>query len=56
VALIEENPRVSVGSDARLQAEKLLDVELEAMRSPKRAWFYDLRSEKWRRYSELMDT
>ena len=56
VALIEENPRVSVGSDARLHAEKLLDVELEAMRSPKRAWFYDLRSEKWRRYRELMDT
>jgi hypothetical protein len=56
MALIEENPRVSVGSDARLHAEKLLDVELEAMRSPKRAWFYDLRSEKWRRYSELMDT
>ncbi len=55
VALIEENQRVSVGSDARLYAMKLLDVELEAMRSPKRAWFHDLRSEKWRRYRELTD-
>lgn len=55
VALIEENPRVNVGSDERLYAEKLLDVELEALSSSKRAWFYDLRSEKWRRYSELMN-
>jgi hypothetical protein len=30
-------------------------VELEALRSPKRAWFFDLGSRKWRRYSEILD-
>lgn len=55
VALIEANKRVDVGSDTRLYAEKLLDVELEALSSPKRAWFYDLGSERWRRYSEFFE-
>ena len=55
VVLIEENQRVNVGSDARLYAEKLLDIELEALSSPKKAWFYDLRSGRWRRYSELLE-
>jgi Fe-S-cluster containining protein len=55
LALIEDNPKLSLGSDARPHAEKLLIMELEAMRSPKRAWYFDLGSEKWVRYSEITE-
>jgi len=54
-ALIDDNPRLSINFDGRPSAEKLLNVEFEALRSPQRAWFFDLGSEKWRRYSEILD-
>ncbi len=55
LALIDDNSRLSIRFDGRPSAEKLLNVELEALRSPQRAWFFDLGSEKWRRYSEILD-
>jgi Fe-S-cluster containining protein len=55
LAMVDDNPRLSIRFDARPSAEKLLNVELKALRSPKRAWFFDLGSRKWRRYSEILD-
>ena len=55
LAMVESNLRLGLRFDGRSSAEKLLNVELEALRSPQRAWFFDLGSEKWRRYSEILD-
>ena len=54
ISMVESNLRPGPGFDGKPSAEKLLNVELEALRSPRRAWFFDLGSEKWMRYSEIL--
>jgi Fe-S-cluster containining protein len=39
--------------EEREHAERLLRVEVEAMRKPDRAWYFDLGSKKWVKYSYL---
>ena len=56
LALIEENPRVSMGADARLSAEKLLDLQTEAAEHPGRAWYFDLGTGSWIRAGGTPDT
>jgi len=55
LAVLAENPRLRFGFEARPYAERLHDLGLEAESRPDRAWFFDLRSEKWMRYSELSE-
>jgi len=43
----------SVRFEEREYAERLLRVEIEAMKNPERAWYFDLGSEKWVRHIHL---
>jgi len=43
----------SVRFEEREHAERLLRVEVEAMKNPDRAWYFDLGSKKWVKYSYL---
>jgi len=47
-------PTGDLGPDIRPHAEKLLGLETEALKNPRRAWYYDLATGKWVRYSELL--
>ena len=51
--LLERVPSPRIRFDARPHAERLLGVEMEAIGDPGRAWYFDLRSKEWRRYTEL---
>jgi Fe-S-cluster containining protein len=48
-----KDPRARFTFEARPYAERLHKVELEAVGHPNMAWFFDLESKKWIRYSEL---
>jgi hypothetical protein len=49
-----EGGRVPLPSpDTMHYAEKLYSVEREALKNPYRAWYFDLRTRRWRRYREL---
>jgi len=39
--------------EEREHAERLLRVEIEAMKNPERAWYFDLGGEKWVRHNHL---
>ncbi len=41
------------GPDTMHYAEMLSSVEREALKNPDRAWYFDLRTRRWRRYTEL---
>ena len=40
--------------DTMHYAEMLSSVEQEALKNPNRAWYFDLRTRRWRRYRELL--
>jgi Fe-S-cluster containining protein len=54
--LIEDHPRPVIRFESKPHAERLLEVALEAMRHPQRAWFFDLRREEWVRYGDLRES
>lgn len=56
LALIDDNPRLSIRFDARPYAEKLQDVQMEAVEQPGRAWYFDLRTRSWIRYRDMPRT
>jgi Fe-S-cluster containining protein len=51
-----KKPRARFKFEVRPYAERLRKVELEAVSRPNRAWFFDLDSKKWIRYSELSES
>lgn len=55
LAVLAENSRPRFAFEARPYAKWLRDLGLEAESRPDRAWFFDLRGEKWIRYSELSE-
>jgi Fe-S-cluster containining protein len=56
LALIDDNPRLSIRFDTRLHAEKLQDIQREAAKRPSRAWHFDLRTRSWIRYRDMPKT
>ncbi len=54
--LLESRQRQALRFEERPSAEKLLKLELEALKNPRRAWFYDLGTSKWVRFSDLEDS
>jgi Fe-S-cluster containining protein len=52
-ALLEDLAEPSVRFEEREHAERLLSVEVEAMKNPERAWYFDLGGEKWVRHIHL---
>jgi Fe-S-cluster containining protein len=53
LALIDDNPRLSIRFEARPYAEKLRIVQMEAVEHPSRAWYFDLRTGSWIRYRDM---
>ncbi len=51
--LLGDLSKPSVRFNEREHAERLLRVELEAMKNPERAWYFDLGGEKWVRHIHL---
>jgi Fe-S-cluster containining protein len=51
-----KDPRARFRFEARQYAERLRNAGLEAVGRPNRAWFFDLESKKWIRYSELSES
>jgi hypothetical protein len=56
LALIDDNPRLSIRFDARPYAEKLQDIQMEAVEHPGRAWYFDLGTGSWIRYRDMPKT
>ena len=52
-ALLEGELGAGIRFDARPHAKRLLAVDLEATIEPGRAWYFDLKNNEWRRYTEL---
>jgi Fe-S-cluster containining protein len=53
--LVEGRTNLRISFDDRPSAERLLEVSTRALANPRRAWFYDLRSGKWKRYDGLTE-
>jgi Fe-S-cluster containining protein len=52
---VEGRTNLRIRFEDKPSAERLLEVSTRALVNPKRAWFYDLGSRKWKRYDSLIE-
>jgi hypothetical protein len=51
--IIKEGSRPRISSRERIEAERLLKVELAIRKNSERAWYYDLATNELKRYDRL---